>query len=143
MILRDATPKDAAGMARVLGDWCRETPWLPKLHSRADDLGFVGGLLTTHVVRLGFADTSGCAGFLARRGCEIDALYLAPQARGRGLGKALLEEAKSCGHLGLWTFQANAGARRFYLREGFREVRMTDGADNDEKLPDVWMEWSA
>ncbi len=44
------------------------------------------------------------------------------------------------GRLKLWTFQANEDARRFYIREGFREVRMTDG-DNEEGLPDVMLEW--
>ena len=140
MTLRDATPADAPQIARVMGDWCRETPWLPKLHSRDEDLWFVGELLKTHVVRVGFA---GGLGFLARQGGEVEALYLAPEARGKGLGKALLDEAKAVGFLQLWAFQANIGARRFYLREGFREVRFTDGADNDEKLPDVWMEWRA
>ena len=127
-------------MARVLGDWCRDTPWMPKLHSRAQDAWFVGELLKTHVVRMGFA---GGLGFLARRGGVVDALYLAPLARGKGLGRALLDEAKALGFLGLWTFQANPGARAFYRREGFVEVRFTDGAGNEERLPDVWMEWRA
>lgn len=76
-------------------------------------------------------------------GGEISALYLAPAARGRGLGKALLDEAKGQGRLSLWTFQANPGARAFYRREGFREVEFTAGAGNDEKLPDVRLEWQA
>ena len=123
-------------MAQVLGDWCRDTPWMPKLHSRAADLGFVTSLLQTHVVRVA-AD----AGFLARRGPVVDALYLAPAARGQGLGRALLAEVKALGLVQLWCFQANVAARAFYLREGLREVRFTDGAANDEKLSDVWMEW--
>ncbi len=136
--LRDAARSDLPAIAGVLGDWCRDTPWMPKLHSRDEDLGFVGALFGTHVIRVGFA---GGLGFLARKGSQIDALYLAPAARGRGLGKALLDEAKVAGALTLWTFQANAGARAFYRREGFAEVRLTDGETNDEKLPDVMMEW--
>jgi GNAT superfamily N-acetyltransferase len=136
MILRDAGLDDAPMMAQVLGDWCRDTPWMPKLHSRAQDLGFVAGLLQTHVVRV----IEGL-GFLARQGAVVDALYLAPAGRGLGYGRALLDEVKVTGLVQLWTFQANLGARAFYLREGLREVRMTDGSGNDEKLPDVWMEW--
>jgi GNAT superfamily N-acetyltransferase len=109
---------------------------MPKMHSRAEDLGFVTGLLQTHVVRV----VAGL-GFLARQGSVVDARYLAPAGRGRGYGRALLDEVKATGLVQLWTFQANLGARAFYLREGFREVRMTDGTGNDEKLPDVWMEW--
>ena len=135
-MLRDARAEDAPMMAQVLGDWCRDTPWMPKLHSRAEDLGFVTGLLQTHVVRV----VEGL-GFLARQGSVVDALYLAPVGRGQGYGRALLDEVKVTGLVQLWTFQANLGARAFYLREGLREVRMTDGAGNDEKLPDVWMEW--
>ena len=55
-------------------------------------------------------------------------------------GRALLDEVKVLGLVQLWTFQANVRARAFYLREGFRELRFTDGAGNDEKLPDVWMD---
>ena len=39
----------------MLGDLVREVPWLPKLHSRDDDLVFVRGVLKTHVMRLGDA----------------------------------------------------------------------------------------
>ena len=44
--------------------------------------------------------------------------------------------------LELWTFQANTRARAFYAREGFAEVKLTDGQGNDEELPDVRMVWN-
>ena len=135
-MLRDARADDAPMMAQVLGDWCRDTPWMPKLHSRAEDMWFINALMQTHVVRVAEG-----LGFLARQGSVVDALYLAPAGRGQGFGRALLDEVKVTGLVQLWTFQANQGARAFYLREGLREVRMTDGSGNDEKLPDVWMEW--
>jgi putative acetyltransferase len=58
--------------------------------------------------------------------------------RGRGEGSARrLDHAKvGRDRLSLWTFQANERARR----EGFAEVRMTEG-DNKEGLPDVLLEW--
>ena len=127
-------------MAQIIGGWCRDTPWMPKLHTGEQDLWFAGEVLRTCTVRVGFA---GGMGFLARRGSEVVALYLAPEARGQGLGAALLGEVKATGAVQLWTFGANAGARRFYRRAGLREVRHTDGAGNDEKLPDIWMEWRA
>jgi hypothetical protein len=34
-------------------------------------------------------------------------------------------------------FQANAGARRFYLRHGFVEAGRTDGRGNEERAPDI------
>ncbi len=50
-----------------------------------------------------------------------------------------------CDHrrLGLWTFAADAGARAFYQCEGFAPVETTDGARNDEGLPDVRQAWTA
>jgi GNAT superfamily N-acetyltransferase len=73
----------------------------------------------------------------------IDQLYLVPSATGSGLGSTFVERAKM--QLGppirLYTFQANEGARRFYLRHGFREIELTDGSGNEEKTPDVLMEW--
>ena len=37
----------------------------------------------------------------------------------------------------LWTFQRNAGARRFYERNGFVAVEFGDGTGNEEREPDV------
>jgi hypothetical protein len=42
--------------------------------------------------------------------------------------------------LRLWTFQANAGARRFYERHGFGATEFTAG-DNEEGAPDIRYEW--
>jgi hypothetical protein len=40
------------------------------------------------------------------------------------------------------TAQFNAAARRFYERHGFVEVMSTDGARNEEREPDVRLEWT-
>jgi GNAT superfamily N-acetyltransferase len=83
------------------------------------------------------------SGFLALdpKTQTITALYCAET--GRGIGRALLEQArKASDHLDAWAFQANTGARRFYAREGFKEVRATNG-DNVEGLPDVLLRWES
>ena len=61
----------------------------------------------------------------------------------RGIGAALLEHAKRerPDGLELWTFVSNAGAQRFYERHGFVEVRRTDGAENEERAPDILYVW--
>jgi GNAT superfamily N-acetyltransferase len=139
--IADATQADAAPLAKVLGDWIRETGWMPVLHSREEDVAFLSGLITTHRVRL-VRQGGAPLGFLARRGGHIDAAYLAPIARGRGIGRALLDEVKATAPvIELWTFQANTRAIAFYMREGFVEVERTDGKGNDERLPDLRLIW--
>ena len=68
-----------------------------------------------------------------------------PEAQGRGTGSTLLQKAMECagGLLELWTFQRNHAARRFYERHGFTAVVFTDGADNEEREPDVLYRWQA
>ena len=141
MRLAVAKPRDAARLATILADWKDETPWLPDLHSRDEDARFFTHLIAeTEVLTL--RNWRGLQGFLARDGEVVQALYVAGPARGRGIGKQLLGEAKRrSNRLSLWTFQANARARAFYSREGFREAEATDGAANDEKLPDVRLVW--
>lgn len=135
-----ATPEDAPALARILGDWTRETGWLPVLHSREEDSGFLSDLIarmTVTVLRLPHP-----AGFLARDGGDVLALYLAPEARGQGWGRALLDGAKAVEPvLTLWTYAANAAARAFYARQGFAEVEATDGQGNEAGLPDIRLEW--
>lgn len=74
----------------------------------------------------------------------VDQLYVEPGRTGDGIGSALLALAKQQrpAHLGLWTFQANASARRFYERHGFVATAFTDG-DNEEGAPDVRYDWPA
>ncbi|HET7923886.1 MAG TPA: hypothetical protein VFL30_03255, partial [Rhodanobacteraceae bacterium] len=41
----------------------------------------------------------------------------------------------------LWVFQQNGRARRFYERHGLRCVELTDGRQNEERMPDALYEW--
>jgi ribosomal protein S18 acetylase RimI-like enzyme len=74
----------------------------------------------------------------------IDQLYLDPAFVGAGIGSLLLAQAKQQLNppIRLYTFQANAGARRFYERHGFRAIAFGDGQGNEEKCPDVLYEWT-
>ncbi len=142
MRLRPATPADAPALARTLGDWVRETGWMPVLHTREEDEGFLRHLIDTTEVTL--AEDAEPLGFLSLDGADVRALYLAPAARGRGIGRALLDRAKAGRvRLELWTFEANTPAIAFYEREGFRVAERTDGSGNDEGLPDLRMIWEA
>lgn len=75
---------------------------------------------------------------------RVDQLYVEPARTGRGLGTRLIELAKSRRPAGLqlWTFAANTGAQRFYLRHGFTAAEVTDGSGNEEKAPDIRFVWT-
>jgi len=83
------------------------------------------------------------AGLLVLEDEWIDQLYLDPSHTGQGIGAELLATAKAQRPAGLklWTFRANARARRFYERHGFVESGATE-SDNEEGAPDVRYEWS-
>jgi len=122
--------------------WIADTTWIANLHTPQQDTDFLTRLIGRMDV-LTLRNWRGPQGFLAREDEEVHALYLSPAARGQGNGTQLLNHAKAqSGTLRLWTFQENAGARRFYAREGFREVELTDGSGNDEKLPDARLVWA-
>ena len=141
--LRPAVPEDAAACAAVFNDWVNATAWMPRVHP-ADDVERHYREHVLAVCAVTVAELDGrVAGFLALdpEGM-VGGLYLAPEARGRRVGRALLDAAKARRPeaLTLWTFVANAGARRFYAREGFVEAGRTEG-ENEEGLADVLLAW--
>ena len=140
-VLRRARPMDAGRVGTILSEFVDTTPWMPRVHSRAQDLAHAARMIDMGWVTLAERD-AGIVAFMALREPELNALYVATDARGRGVGSALLRHAqKVCRSLTLWTYQANTAAQRFYLRHGFREVLRTDGAENDEGLPDIRYDW--
>jgi ribosomal protein S18 acetylase RimI-like enzyme len=82
-------------------------------------------------------------GFVAMDGDSLEHLYVHPDSQGRGVGGALLEQAKERMPRGfsLWVFQQNAQARRFYERHGLSLIERTEGAGNEERMPDARYEW--
>lgn len=74
----------------------------------------------------------------------IDHLYLDPTSTSQGIGTHLLEHAKSTlsSPIRLYTFQKNAASRKFYEENGFVAIHFSDGADNEERLPDVLYQWT-
>lgn len=139
-LLRPATPLDAGRVGAILSAWIDETPWMPRIHTRAEDIAHADMMVARGWVTVSESET--ITGFLARDGDDIHALYLAPDARGQGIGSDLLTDAmRGEAQLTLWTFQANTRAQAFYERHGFTEVERTDGAGNDEGLPDMRYHW--
>ena len=139
--LRPATLLDAGRVGAILSAWIDETPWMPRIHTRAEDIGFAGTMVERGWVTVSETGDT-VSGFLARDGDDIHALYVDPDARGHGIGSRLLCDAmRRENTLTLWTFQSNLRAQAFYERHGFVAQERTDGAGNDEGLPDIRYHW--
>jgi len=141
-VIKAATLSDAAACSAILHAWIMETPWFPNhapesaTEKTMQDRIDAGTVLVAN-------GASGTEGFVAFKNGYLDCLYLMPGARGKGLGKRLLDRAKCASPEGLmlWVLAQNEAAQRFYAREGFVETARGDGSDNEENLPDVCMEW--
>jgi GNAT superfamily N-acetyltransferase len=142
--LRRATLADASEIGAIFAASRRLLSFLPELHTVEEDHAHVRDhILVASEVTLAQRDGR-IAGFLARRGSEIDHLYVAADGLGRGIGSALIADAKSRhDRLELWCFADNLPARRFYEKHGFRAILSTDGADNEARMPDVRYRWPA
>jgi ribosomal protein S18 acetylase RimI-like enzyme len=117
-------------------------PWLVGLHTPAEDRAFFRERVFETCVVWGAFRATLLDGFIAFRRGWIDQFYIAPPAQSLGLGSALLEISKSGeSDLQLWTFQRNHRARAFYEARGFRLIRETDGAGNEEREPDALYRW--
>ncbi len=139
---RLATIEDADGIAAVFSSSFRLLTFLPTVRTDEERRRFIESvILKTCDVTVAEGE-DGIVSFLARDGQEIRLLYMHPASIGAGAG-SLLVVAKASGvaALELWCFQANTRARRFYEARGFRAICFTDGADNEEKMPDVRYRW--
>jgi GNAT superfamily N-acetyltransferase len=140
---RRATVADADAIAEVYCASFRLLTFLPMLHGEAEYRSFVANVIFRECEVIVAEDDSGIVSFLALHGEVVRLLYTRPDRIGRGAGTRLIEAAKKSGvnALELWCFQANRRARRFYEARGFHAVRFTNGADNEEKTPDVRYRW--
>lgn len=142
--LEPATPADADALAAVFGAArAAAMPWLAVLHSAEEDRGFFTGVIADSDVLVVRRQGRPVA-FIALGADLVAHLYVHPDHQRAGIGSALLDAAKALrpGGLRLWTFQRNKGARAFYEQRGFTEIDLTDGSANEEREPDVLLEWS-
>ena len=80
-------------------------------------------------------------GFIGLEGDWVAGIFVWRPAQGRGVGKALLEQAKEKrSRLSLRVYQDNKRAVAFYQREGFHIRR--ESADGDTGALEYVMEWS-
>ena len=145
---RPATPGDADEIADVyLASRRTFLPYAPIAHTDDGVRDYIRSLVTSQTqVTVPVVDGRivGLMALKREAGMgSVEQLYLHPEMVGQGIGSQLIEQAKAA--LGppirLWAFQQNTGARNFYRRHGFRVVTFTDGADNEERCPDILFEW--
>ena len=143
LTLRPLRADETAAAARIhrraIGTW----PFLPEaLHTPEDDRAFYRETVFPAGTILGAFDGKDLIGHIAFRPGWVDHFYVDPDRQSEGIGALLLERVKTeLAEIRLWTLQANAGARRFYERHGFRVEEFTDGSANEEQLPDVRYRW--
>jgi GNAT superfamily N-acetyltransferase len=148
--LRPATAEDAPRIASLLIDTRSAfMPYAAPAHPEGDLRKWV----TCHLVPSGGVTVAECAGqIVAVMAIERSAAFswitqmaVDPTLVGRGIGSLLLAQAMRTlkPPVRLYTFQANAGARRFYERHGFQPIEFTDGHANEERCPDVLYEFRA
>jgi ribosomal protein S18 acetylase RimI-like enzyme len=142
-IVRRATSADARAIAEIrVASW-RATypgmvpaPILERMDVDRDETRIGGRLADPRQRAFVVEDAAGrVAGFVMAGAArdddaaglgEIQAIYLDPAARGRDLGRALMDAALAelagagLTTVVLWVLTANAAARRFYERAGFR-----------------------
>jgi len=143
MELRPAVPADALAVARV--------------HVRAWQAGYRGILPAAYLdglrpedraARYTFDRTDGprtivaitdgaIVGFATIHGSELSALHVDPDAWGGGVGRALIERARTelaaagVAEAHLWLLAGNARAQRFYERDGWT-------SDGTRRVETVW-----
>jgi GNAT superfamily N-acetyltransferase len=141
-VIRRATAGDVDEVARVFGRSFATLEFLPKLHTAEEDRAHLTTVVAEQDVWI--AEEGGAVvGFIALKGDVGTFFYVTPEAHRRGIGSALFQrvQAERPGGFTFWVFQANEAARSFYEKRGCVPVEFTDGADNEEKTPDVRYEW--
>lgn len=143
MQIRAASPDDSSRCAEIHVLARGLMSYVPQTHTLAEVLAWKRHVVfPQQEVWVAEIDRE-IIGYASLEGKELTNLYVHPNYQGRGVGTALLVRVQASANEGLrlWTFQQNEGAVRFYERNGFHNVRTTDGLENEERLPSCLMSW--
>jgi GNAT superfamily N-acetyltransferase len=141
--IRPAQLEDAAAVASVYLDSLRATYDFPPAHTDEEVRAWIADVVIPAGRTWTAVTADRVVAMLVVQPGDLDQLYVHPDWQGRGIGRALVDIAKheSPGGLGLYTFQVNVRARRFYERNGFVADSFGDGSGNEERQPDVHYSW--
>lgn len=142
--IRAAVAADLPACAAIINDYIDATDWLPRVQPAAAIRAMFGPeLLERRQVLV--ADQGGAVvGYLSLApDGVVPGFYLAPAARGRGIGQALLAAAKRLAPAGLelTVFEPNLVARRFYAAAGFHEMPGRRVEATEEGVPTLRLRW--
>jgi ribosomal protein S18 acetylase RimI-like enzyme len=142
--IRRATPQDAPAAAEVFLASRATMTYLPHLHSDDETRSFIARVVGESETWIAERDGA-VVGFAVIHEGWLFHLYVHPSRFNSNTGSRLFEQVceKHPEGFQLWAFQQNVGARRFYERHGCALVRLTNGAENEEKLPDALYVWPA
>ena len=148
MLIRSALDSDSDAIAEVyLRAWKFAMPFVRNAHSDEEVRAWIRGRVVPGGRVLVAEEGGGIVAMLAHsddgQHFWIDQLYVDPAFGRRGIGAALLDRALAVAAgraVRLYSFQANAAARAFYERHGFRAIAFGDGSGNEERCPDVLYE---
>lgn len=136
--VRAALPADDDHLVAIsLANYRRNfAPLLPECDWKSyDDAFFRSRFEANREAILVIADAQKPLGFAKMTGAHIDMFFIDPGVQGAGLGARLLAALERKGAASLECFGRNAGARRFYERQGWRLAaqyrRAFAGADCD------------
>ena len=131
---------DAEAVARISRDARRYAiPNLPDLYTRAQEREFFHSQIATKSGYVWVNEYGSIVAFVMWEHGFIDHLYVDPDNQRAGIGTLLLNEAvatMAVSEVKIWTFQSNARAVSFYLKNGFKIIEESDGHRNEERLPD-------
>jgi GNAT superfamily N-acetyltransferase len=142
-VIRRAGPGDGDAVAAVFVASFTTLTFLPRLHTDDELRTFIRDVVLPEQEVWVAADDGDIVGFVAMTDERLEHLYVDPRAQKRGIGSALLAQAKlrRPGGFTFWVFQANEVACRFYEARGCWLVKLTDGSGNEERTPDALYRW--
>ena len=113
----------------------------PSLHTLEETYAFYRGVFARGPI-WGAFDGDHLAGHVALEPGWIEHLYVDPSRHGQGIGRSLVELAQQeQDDLQLWTYQANARARRLYEAAGFVAQEYGFDPEHQDRVPNVRYRW--